>query len=67
MVVGVEPAIQRLVPDVAQFLFTIALSSVYRDGKPDLLPVGAALGVCAVWIAGLGLAARTSFFRRDVG
>ncbi|MFD4633550.1 ABC transporter permease [Streptomyces sp. NPDC058284] len=66
LVVGVEPAAQRLVPEAARFLFTIALSSVYRDHKPDLLPLSAALGVCLLWVALLGLVARTRFLHKDV-
>ncbi|HEY8979827.1 MAG TPA: ABC transporter permease [Streptomyces sp.] len=66
LVVGVEPAVQRLVPEAAQFLFTIALSSVYRDHRPDLLPVGAAVGVCLLWIVLFGVIARTRFLRKDV-
>lgn len=67
LIVGLEPAIQRLAPEVSQFLFSIALSSVYRDPKPHLLPVGLALLVSLVWIAALGAAGRVRLARRDVG
>ncbi|MFE7898301.1 ABC transporter permease [Streptomyces sp. NPDC057424] len=66
LVVGVEPGVQRLVPEAAQFLFSIALSSIYRDHKPDLLPLGAAIGVSLLWIALFGVVARLRFLRKDV-
>jgi hypothetical protein len=64
--VGLEPALARLVPSASAYLFTIALSSIYRDGKPYLLPVGAATLVAVAWILVLGLAARRSFERREL-
>ncbi|NGO46562.1 hypothetical protein [Streptomyces ureilyticus] len=67
LMLGIEPAVQRLVPEVAQFLFTIALSSLYRDPKPDLLPIWAAFAVSLLWIVLLAVAARTNLRRRDIG
>lgn len=67
LVVGVEPAVQSFLPKVAQYLFTIALSSLYRDPKPDLLPLGVAFAVALLWIAVFAVAARVSLRRRDVG
>ncbi|WP_263168400.1 ABC transporter permease [Streptomyces sp. SCSIO ZS0520] len=67
LMVGIEPAVQRFAPEAAQFLFTIALSSLYRDPKPDLLPVAAAALVSVVWVAALTAAARVSLLRRDIG
>lgn len=67
LVVGIEPAVQSFLPKAAQFLFTIALSSIYRDPKPDLLSIGAAFAVALLWVAILALAARVALRRRDVG
>ncbi|MEV6172907.1 ABC transporter permease [Streptomyces sp. NPDC051954] len=67
LMLGIEPAVQRLVPEVAQYLFTIALSSLYRDPKPDLLPIWAAFAVSVLWVVVLAVAARTDLRRRDIG
>ena len=66
LVVGLEPAVQRLAPAASGYLFTIALSSIYRDPRPDLLPVGVAVLVAVGWILVLGLAGRRSFERREL-
>lgn len=62
----VDPALQRLVPDAAKFLLTIAMSSVYRDGKPELLTVPLACLVIAAWLGAAGLLARKALLSRDV-
>lgn len=62
----VEPGLQRIAPDVAKYLFTIALSSVYRDVLPGLLPLAAGALVAIAWVAGLGFLAWTRFVRKDV-
>lgn len=66
MIVVLEPAVQRLVPKASAYLFTIALSSLYRDGKPELLPIWGATAVAAVWVAVLAGAGHRSFGRGDV-
>lgn len=62
----VEPGLQRIAPDVAKHLFTIALSSVYRDVLPNLLPLAIGALVAVAWVAGLGFLAWTRFVRKDV-
>lgn len=62
----VEPALQHLVPAVAKFLPTIAMSSVYRDVQPDLLPIPLALAVIAGWLVALGILARGLLSVRDI-
>ncbi|OEJ26164.1 hypothetical protein AR457_18455 [Streptomyces agglomeratus] len=62
----VDPGVQQLAPDVAKFLLTIAMSSVYRDAKPDLLSVPVALLVIGGWLTAAGFAARKLLFTRDV-
>lgn len=66
LVVVLEPAIQRLVPDAARYLFTIALSSIYRDDKPELLAVWPATAVALAWVAALAVAAHHMLRRRDL-
>lgn len=61
-----EPAVQRLVPTVSRFLFTISLSSIYRDQKPDLLPVGWAVVVSLVWVAAAALLGLRSIRSQDI-
>lgn len=63
----IDPAVQRLVPSVAKFFFTIALSAVYRDPKPDLLAPWSALVVVALWLVAVGFVGRRLFAARDVG
>ncbi|GAA3800572.1 ABC transporter permease subunit [Streptomyces coacervatus] len=62
----VDPALQQLAPDVAKFLLTIAMSSVYRDAKPDLLPEPIAVVVIAGWLAAAWFGARKLFLARDI-
>ncbi|MFD7028523.1 ABC transporter permease [Streptomyces sp. NPDC059917] len=62
----VEPGLQQIVPEVAAYLPTIAMSSVYLDGKPELLSVPLALLVLAGWLAAAAVAARQSLLSRDV-
>lgn len=62
----VDPGLQRIAPDVAKFLFTIALSSIYRDVLPDLLPLALGALVAIAWVVGLGFLAWTRFTRKDV-
>ncbi|MCX5376681.1 ABC transporter permease [Streptomyces sp. NBC_00091] len=62
----VEPGLQELAPQVARYLPTIAMSSVYLDGKPELLSVPLALLVLAGWLAAAGTAARQLLLSRDV-
>lgn len=61
-----DPALQRLVPDVAKYLLTIAMSSVYRDVHTDLFSPGTALLVIAGWLGVAGLAAHRLFRSRDI-
>jgi ABC-2 type transport system permease protein len=62
----VDPGLQRIWPDVAKYLFTIALSSVYRDVLPDILPLAAGAAVAVAWVVVLGAVAWTRFNRKDV-
>jgi ABC-2 type transport system permease protein len=62
----VEPGLQRIAPDAAKYLFTIALSSVYRDVLPHLLPLALGALVAVAWIAVLGVLAWLRFVRKDV-
>lgn len=62
----VEPGVQSFAPDVAAYLFTIAMTGVNLDGKEGLLSIGASYAVLAAWIVVLGLAARTLVARRDL-
>ncbi|MGW6542734.1 ABC transporter permease [Streptomyces massasporeus] len=62
----VDEALLRLLPAVGKFTMTIAMSSVYRDGKPELLSVPLALVVIGAWLAAAGFAARKLLLTRDV-
>ncbi len=62
----VDPGLQRLVPDASSYLFTIALSSIYRDGKPELLSVPIAFLVIAGWLVVAGFVGRKAFLSRDL-
>ncbi|GAQ62857.1 ABC transporter permease [Streptomyces scabiei] len=62
----VDPALQRLVPEVGTYLMTIAQSSVYRDQKPGLLSTPLALLVITGWLTAAALLARKLFTSRDV-
>lgn len=63
---GFDPYFTRLLPEVGKYLLTIAMSAVYLDGKPYLLPVPAALAVIAAWVAAAALVAHRVLTRRDV-
>lgn len=62
----VDESLLRLLPSVGRFTMTIAMSSVYRDGKPELLSVPVALIVIGAWLAVAGYVARRLFLSRDV-
>ncbi len=62
----VDEALLRLAPVVGKFTMTIAMSSVYRDGKPELLSEPWAFVVIAGWLAAAGYAAHRFLHRRDV-
>jgi ABC-2 type transport system permease protein len=62
----VEPALQRIVPDVSAYLLTIAMSALYLDGKPELLSVPLALTVVVGWLAAAWLLARRQLLARDI-
>jgi len=62
----VDPGLQRIWPDGAKYLFTIALSSIYRDVLPGILPLAAGAAVAAGWLAVLGVLAWARFSRKDV-
>lgn len=66
VVLLVDPGLQRLVPQAASYLFTIALSSIYLDDKPSLLGVPAAVAVALCWIAGLTSWGLWSWRHRDL-
>jgi hypothetical protein len=61
----VDEALLRVLPAVGKFTMTIAMSSVYRDGKPELLSIPVALAVITGWLAVAGFAARKLFLTRD--
>jgi hypothetical protein len=61
-----DPGLQRIWPDVAKYLFTVALSSVYRDVLPHILPLAAGAAVAVAWVVVLGALAWTNFSRKDV-
>ncbi|KUN84426.1 ABC transporter permease [Streptomyces griseoruber] len=62
----VDPGLQRLAPKAASYLFTIALSSVYRDVGHTLLSPQTALLVIAGWLAAAGCAAYRLLRVRDL-
>ena len=62
-----EPGLQRLAPDVAKYLFTISLSSIYRDVLPNLLSVPLAWAVALGWVVVAGGAAWSAFSTKDIG
>ncbi|MCG7528885.1 ABC transporter permease [Streptomyces sp. OfavH-34-F] len=61
-----DPGIQRLAPEAASYLFTIAMSSIYRDVGHVLLSPQVALLVIAGWLAAAGFAAYRFFRVRDL-
>ncbi len=62
----VEPGLQRLWPEPSSYLFTIALSAVYRDSKDGLLDVPVAVAVVVGWLVVLGAWALWRLRRRDL-
>ncbi|MBO2528660.1 MAG: ABC transporter permease [Thermobifida fusca] len=66
LTLGLEPYLLRAVPEVAKYLLTIAMSSVYLDGKPELLSVPAALAVICGWIVATGAAGYQLLRTRDI-
>ncbi|MEU6481280.1 ABC transporter permease [Streptomyces sp. NPDC047017] len=62
----VDEALLRVLPAVGRFTLTIAMSSVYRDGKPELLSEPWAFVVIAAWLAAAYAVARKVFLSRDV-
>ncbi|MER5629674.1 ABC transporter permease [Streptomyces nitrosporeus] len=62
----VDPGLQRIVPEAAQYLLTIAMSSIYRDVKPDLLSLPMAYAVTAAWLAAAFFVARRLVRTRDI-
>jgi hypothetical protein len=66
LVLGVEPALHRFVPEAGKYFLTVAMSSVYRDTQPDLLPIPFACLVIAAWLAAAGYLARRLVRSRDL-
>lgn len=62
----VEPGLQRIAPDVSAFTYSIALSAIYRDGKPELLSVPWAFVVVACWLVAAGVIAHYVLARQDI-
>ncbi|MFC4556167.1 ABC transporter permease [Georgenia faecalis] len=62
----VEPGVQSFAPEVAGYLFTIAMTGVNLDGKEGLLSIGGSYAVLVGWILVLGAAARALVARRDL-
>lgn len=62
----VEPGLQALAPEVFNFPFTIALSSIYQDTKDGLLGVPIAVAISLAWLAAAGALAVVLTRRRDV-
>ncbi|PID97206.1 MAG: ABC transporter permease [Actinomycetales bacterium] len=60
-----EPGLQRLAPEQAKYLFTIALSGVYRDHGQVLSMASGAI-TAGLWIAVLAIVARYRLMTRDV-
>lgn len=70
IVVGVtlliDPGAQRIWPEASNGLFTIALSSIYLDPKPELLAVPLATLIALAWVAAAIGAGCWRFLRRDL-
>lgn len=66
MTLLLDPGLQRLVPGGAKYLFTIALSAVYRDPKPQLLSMWGGALIATAWIVAIGLIGQRLFYTRDV-
>ncbi|WP_104178361.1 ABC transporter permease [Cryobacterium sp. Y50] len=70
MVVGltllVDPGLQQIWPEASNGLFTIALSSLYLDPKPELLPVPFAALIAVAWITAAIAFGGSRFLRKDL-
>lgn len=62
----VEPGLQRIAPELSAGTFSIALSAIYRDGKPELLAVPWAFVAVGAWLLAVGVLARYLLARRDI-
>ena len=62
----IDPGVQRIWPEAANGLFTIALSSLYLDPKPDLLAVPLATLVAAAWVIAPTALGAWRFVRKDL-
>ncbi len=62
----VDELVQRLVPAAGKYALTMAMASVYGEGRPGLLPVVAALAVILFWLGAGGAAGYLRTSRRDV-
>lgn len=62
----VDELVQHIAPRVGRYALTMAMGSVYGDGRPGLLAVPAALAVIVVWLAVGTCAAWAAARRRDV-
>lgn len=62
----VDPGLQRIWPEASNALFTIALSSIYLDPKPELLAVPAASLVAILWIVVPIAFGSWRFLRKDL-
>jgi hypothetical protein len=62
----VDPLLQRLIPSVAKYLMTIAMSAVYQDEKADLLSIPAGLVVILGWLVAATVVARGLLRSRDI-
>ncbi|MCC2308123.1 hypothetical protein [Cellulomonas chengniuliangii] len=61
-----DELVQRLAPGVGKFGLSMAMASIYGDGRDDLLAVPAAAAVIAVWLAVAAVGAVLLVRRRDV-
>jgi len=61
-----EPGLQEIAPDIFNWPFSIALSSIYQDSKEGLLAVPVAVAVSFAWLSAAATLAVTLTRRRDV-
>lgn len=62
----IDPGLQRIWPEASNGLFTIALSSIYLDPKPELLAVPIASLIAAAWIIVPVVFGSWRFLRKDL-
>lgn len=62
----VDPGLQRIWPEATNGLFTISLSSLYLDPKPELLPIPLAALIAAAWVIAAVVFGSWRFFRKDL-